>query len=194
MPRYLLARCCDNPGHLTNRNVEHYIEEMIQAIRDVYSWINNTIFMRRIKGVKVFNPNHALGFNNYDVNTDTIIELWGEDPVHPTPAAHKVLADKLAAMVDDMLAGDSQHSSQHSCNQEKGSPKGALDPQFRAGGQAANSGPGPERGRQPQRQQQPWRQIRLPRAPAATPGEVTTTMALAKWASSTEVYNASGGH
>jgi hypothetical protein len=77
---------------------------MIQAIRDVYSWINNTIFMRRIKGVKIFNPTHALGFNDYDVNIDMIIDLWGDDPVHPTPAAYKVLADRLASMVDDMLA------------------------------------------------------------------------------------------
>jgi hypothetical protein len=28
----------------------------------------------------------------------------GEDPVHPTPEAYKVLADKLASMVDDMMA------------------------------------------------------------------------------------------
>jgi hypothetical protein len=54
--------------------------------------------------VKIFNPTHALGFNDYDVNIDTIIDLWGDDPVHPTPAAYKVLADKLASMVDDMLA------------------------------------------------------------------------------------------
>ncbi len=33
-----------------------------------------------------------------------IIELWGEDPVHPTPAAYQVLANKLVAMVDDMMA------------------------------------------------------------------------------------------
>jgi hypothetical protein len=104
LPRYLLTRFCGNPGHLTNRNGDNYIDEMIQAIRDVYSWINNTIFMRRIKGVKIFNPTHALGFNDYDVNIDTIIELWGDDPVHPTLAAYKVLADKLALMVDDMLA------------------------------------------------------------------------------------------
>ncbi len=60
--------------------------------------------MRRIKGVKIFKPTHVLGFNDYDVNIDMIIELWGDDPVHPTPAAYKVLADKLATMVDDMLA------------------------------------------------------------------------------------------
>ncbi len=104
LPRYLLARCCVNPAHLTNHNGDNYIDEMIQAVRDVYSWINNTIFMRRIKGVKIFFPTHALGFNDYDDNIDTIIELWGEDPVHPTPVAYKVLADKLATMVDDMLA------------------------------------------------------------------------------------------
>jgi hypothetical protein len=104
LPRYLLARCCASSSHLTNRTGEEYIDQMIQAIRDVYAWINNTIFMRRIKGVKVFNPTHALGFNDYDVNIDTIIELWGEDPVHPTPAAYQVLANKLVAMVDDMMA------------------------------------------------------------------------------------------
>ncbi len=83
LPRYLLARCCGNPGQLTNRNGDYYIDEMIQAIRDVYSWINKTIFIGRIKGVKIFNPTHALGFNDYDVNIDTIIELWGDDPVRP---------------------------------------------------------------------------------------------------------------
>jgi hypothetical protein len=46
--------------------------------------------------VKVFNPTNALGSDDYDVNIDTIIELLGEDPVHPTPVAYKVLADKLA--------------------------------------------------------------------------------------------------
>jgi hypothetical protein len=108
MPRYLLARCCDSLAHLTNRGGEDYIDQMIQAIRDVYAWISNTIFMRRIKGVKVFNPTHALGFNDYDVNIDTILELWGDDPVHPTPAAYKVLAEKLAAMAADMLAETAQ--------------------------------------------------------------------------------------
>jgi hypothetical protein len=62
-----------------------------------------TIFLRRIKDVKTFNPTHALGFNNYDVNIDTILELWGEDPVHPTPSGYKVLAERLASMVDDVL-------------------------------------------------------------------------------------------
>jgi hypothetical protein len=64
MPRYLIAKCCDHPGHVTNRNTDCYIDSMIQGIRDVYSWINNTIFLRRIKDVKTFNPTHALGFNN----------------------------------------------------------------------------------------------------------------------------------
>ncbi len=85
MPRYLLARCCASLSHLTNRAGEEYIDQMIQAIRDVYAWINNTIFMRRIKGVKVFNPTHALGFNDYDVNIDSIIELWGEGSTPPPP-------------------------------------------------------------------------------------------------------------
>jgi hypothetical protein len=35
-------------------------------------------------------------------NIDTILDLWGgEDPVHPTAAAYKVLADKLVAMISD---------------------------------------------------------------------------------------------
>jgi uncharacterized membrane protein YgcG len=123
LPRYLLARCCGNPGHLTNRNGDNYIDEMIQAIRDVYSWINNTIFMRRIKGVKIFNPTHALGFNDYDVNIDTIIDLWGDDPVHPTPAAYKVLADKLASMVDDMLAEPASVPASPTSTKKRAAPR-----------------------------------------------------------------------
>jgi hypothetical protein len=103
MPRYLIAKCCGNPGHVTNRNTDSYIDGLIQGIKDVYSWINSTIFLRRIKDVKTFNPTHALGFNNYDVNIDTILELWGEDPVHPTPSGYRVLAERLASMVDDVL-------------------------------------------------------------------------------------------
>jgi hypothetical protein len=103
MPRYLIAKCCENPGHVTNRNTDSYIDGMIQGIKDVYSWINSTIFLRRIKYVKTFNPTHALGFNNYDVNIDTNLELWGEDPVHPTPSGYKVLAESLASMVDGVL-------------------------------------------------------------------------------------------
>jgi hypothetical protein len=62
LPRYLLARCCGNPGHLTNRNGDNYIDEMIQAIRDVYSWINNTIFMRRIVACKCSQIGLGQGF------------------------------------------------------------------------------------------------------------------------------------
>jgi hypothetical protein len=80
-----------------------YIDGLIQGIKDVYSWINSTIFLRRIKDIKTFNPTHALGFNNYDVNIVTILELWGEDPVHPTPSGYRVLAERLASMVDDVL-------------------------------------------------------------------------------------------
>jgi hypothetical protein len=104
MPRYLIAKCCDNPGHVTNRNTDCYIDGMIQGIRDVYSWINSTIFLRRIKDVKTFNPTHALGFSNYDVNIDTI--PWtcgGRIPSTLPPAAYNVLAEKLASLVDDIL-------------------------------------------------------------------------------------------
>ncbi len=107
------------------RGSEEYIDQMIQAIRDVYAWINNTIFMRRIKGVKVFNPTHALGLNEYDVNIDSIIELWGEDPVHPTPAAYQVLANKLVAMVDDMMAEATGPAQPPATTPRRGLPTGS---------------------------------------------------------------------
>jgi hypothetical protein len=108
MLRYLIAKCCKHPGHVTNRNTKSYIDYMIQGIRDAYSWINSRIVVRRIKNVKIFNPTHALGFNNYYVNIDTILEMWGEEPVHPSAAGYKVLADKLVVMVDDILTETTQ--------------------------------------------------------------------------------------
>jgi hypothetical protein len=46
MPRYLIAKCCKNVGHVTNRNTDNYIDDMIQGIRDIYSWIHSTILLK----------------------------------------------------------------------------------------------------------------------------------------------------
>jgi hypothetical protein len=134
MPRYLLARCCASSSHLTNKTGEEYIDQMIQAIRDVYAWINNTIFMRRIKGVKVFNPTHALGFNDYDVNIDSIIELWGEDPVHPTPAAYRCWLTSWWPWWTTDGGGRRPRPHHQQGHQEEGCPQGALDCELRASG------------------------------------------------------------
>jgi hypothetical protein len=65
------------------------------------------------------------------------MELWGEDPVHPTPAAYQVLANKLVAMVDDMLAESASPSPVTTNNNKKrGRPQGALVRELRASGQA----------------------------------------------------------
>ncbi len=62
----------------------------------------------------------------------------GEDPVYPTPAAYKVLADKLATMVDDMLAETTSTPASTPPTKKEGRSQGALDPQLRASRQASD--------------------------------------------------------
>jgi len=105
MPRYLFSKCCSDPNHLTNFSHHDYVDSSLQALRDVYGWINSSIFMRRMKDVKVFNLVSALGFLNEKMTRETLSELWGPDPVHPTQEAYHMLATKVAETCDDIFAG-----------------------------------------------------------------------------------------
>jgi hypothetical protein len=72
------------------------------ALRELNKSLRNMIFMRKMKGVTMLNSLEVLGLIP-SADTDTlsddegrIIALWGDDPVHPTRAAYRELATKIA--------------------------------------------------------------------------------------------------
>ena len=106
LPRYIYSRCCRDQSHCTNFGRHDYVDTALQALREVYGWLNSYIFMRRMKDVKVFNPISAMGFLDGKVTTDTLTTLWGPDPVHPSQEAYYQIAAKLTEVCDDIFAGE----------------------------------------------------------------------------------------
>ncbi len=63
--------------------------------------------MRKLRGVSVLNTIEALGIvtsgNESDLGLDRIIAIWGSDPVHPTPVAYRILAEKISEKAESLL-------------------------------------------------------------------------------------------
>ncbi len=60
------------------------------------------MFMRKMKGVTMLNSLEALGLipsaedDSVSEDEGRIVALWGDNPVHPTRAAYRELATKIA--------------------------------------------------------------------------------------------------
>jgi hypothetical protein len=107
LPRYLWNRCCSNPTHITNSERSSFASEMGRGLRDLTVNIRNMIFMRKLKGVSVLNTVEALGIvpshSGEAMEIDRVLALWGPDPVHPTTATYRILANKIAEKIENML-------------------------------------------------------------------------------------------
>jgi hypothetical protein len=69
-------------------------------LRKLVTALRNTIVVRKMKGVTLFNPVEALGITlgrgEGGGEEDAILDLWGANPVRPTARAYKRLSGKLA--------------------------------------------------------------------------------------------------
>jgi hypothetical protein len=107
LPRYLWNRCCGDPTHITNSERVGFASDMGNSLRELTVNLRNMVFMRKLKGVSVFNTIEALGIvpgnSGECLELDRILALWGADPVHPTQAAYRLLAEKIAYKVGSLL-------------------------------------------------------------------------------------------
>jgi hypothetical protein len=109
LPRYLWSRCCEDPNHITNSEELRYAANMGTALRELNRSLRNMIFMRKMKGVTLLNSLEALGLIPLAVEDSVcedegrIVAQWGDDPVHPTKAAYRELAAKIADKAEQLL-------------------------------------------------------------------------------------------
>ncbi len=75
LPRWLHSACCMDQAHLTNRGNTDFIENMHEALRDLKSWLEDMIDLRKLTNVTLYNPSNALSMTGPDMDVDRALEL-----------------------------------------------------------------------------------------------------------------------
>jgi hypothetical protein len=116
MPRYIWHRCCENPSHITNSESPSFARDKGQGLKDLTVNLRNMVFMRKIRGVTIMNTVEALGIvpdsEGHCLDIERVLAIWGTDPVHPSPAAYRILAGKIAEKIEQVLS-DTQGEDRH---------------------------------------------------------------------------------
>jgi hypothetical protein len=109
LPRYLWTRCCSDPSHITNSEDPGYAAGMGKSLHKLNKILKNMIFMRKLKDISLLNSLEALGIvttadaSTADDDEGRVITMLGADPVHPTSAAYRELAGKVASKATALL-------------------------------------------------------------------------------------------
>jgi hypothetical protein len=83
LPRYLLEKCCTDPGHIVNKYDQSYEVTMRTALTNIASWLRSM---------------------DDEADEERILSLWGADPVHPTEEAYAAISSDLLAYVHSQMA------------------------------------------------------------------------------------------
>ena len=74
---------------------------MNQALKDIRL---DFLSLRKLGNVHLFDPCPALGLTGPDMDVDYAMELWGQDPIHPTKNGYAALAASLTSFFKDTIA------------------------------------------------------------------------------------------
>jgi hypothetical protein len=105
MPRYAFNKCCPSASHGTNIGGQEYVEELLKTLKEIHSWLNSNIYMRKMKQIKLFNTAAATGISSEGLARQA--DRWGPDPVHPQEEVYFDIADKIGKMADEFLSAGS---------------------------------------------------------------------------------------
>ena len=93
LPRYLVAKCFNDPGHITNFDETGFGAKLCAGVKEVGIHLRSLLHTRRIKAAKILNPWVLMGLTGSDSgNPLDTLRLWGSDPVHPLDTAYSKMA------------------------------------------------------------------------------------------------------
>jgi hypothetical protein len=106
MARYWVAPCCPDPAHTVNYHTVGFLPRLGDAIASLRDSIRDAFFVKKIQNFRVLCPNRMVGVGQRrqepsDEEAAKAAALWGLDPVHPTSAAYRVIADSIVADLSD---------------------------------------------------------------------------------------------
>jgi hypothetical protein len=83
------------------------------AISGLRDYIRDTLYIRRIQNYRVLCPNKMVGLGPRqadisDSEAKEFAELWGDNPVHPSPAAYRKMASDLEA---DLMTPEARYTN-----------------------------------------------------------------------------------
>ncbi len=106
LARYWVAPCCANEDHHTNYSSPHYLSALGDAVHALRDHIRDCLFTRRVPNFRVLCPNRMIGVGQRrqvpsDDEAAKAAALWGNNPVHPTAAAYRCMADCLMSDIQN---------------------------------------------------------------------------------------------
>jgi hypothetical protein len=76
---------------------------MGEKLAEYESWLKDIAFFKRIRNVRVLNPNiHLIMEESIKSASKRIVQYWDQDPVHMTASGYKVVAAAVIEMLDEM--------------------------------------------------------------------------------------------
>ncbi len=98
--RYLVAPCCSDLTHTVNYRTVGFLPRLGDAIASLRDSIRDALFVKKVPNFRVLCPNRMIGVGQRrqepsDEEAAKAAALWGSDPVHPTSAAYRLIAESL---------------------------------------------------------------------------------------------------
>jgi hypothetical protein len=137
MPRYIVAGCCSNPGHCSNRRNQDFEQQQQQHLEIVKKNLKDYLFYNGYRGVRVLDP-------CMDLRSLGLDDAWEADPVHPSRLAYNKIAAACAKINDRMRSQEQEAKRRRESFGDGGSSlpdarRGRIDheasPRLQRGGQ-----------------------------------------------------------
>jgi hypothetical protein len=136
--RYILAPCCTKPNHMANRKDGEFGPELTSALENLFKWIKEMAYMKRIKNYYVLCPNATLADGvTSKKEAKMVAKYWKADPVHMSKDGYKRLA---LGIIEDLV--DIEFERPVDEDEDKQQPSRSTP----LGGQPRGRGTGRERG------------------------------------------------
>jgi hypothetical protein len=125
LARYWVAPCCGDPAHTVNYHTIGFLPRLGDAIAGLRDSIRDALFVRKVPNFRVLCPNRMVGVGKSkkettDEEAAKAAALWGADPVHPTSAAYRLIAESLE---EDLRDDDARYTNPTKAVQTKKKPR-----------------------------------------------------------------------
>ncbi len=119
LARYWVGPCCDKDTHHTSYRSQGYLPRLGDAIHALRDNIRDGLFTRRVPNFRVLCPNRMVGVGQRrsepsDEEAALSAAMWGMDPVHPTTAAYRQMAELIEADLANQDARYTNPTQKHS--------------------------------------------------------------------------------